>query len=147
LIGLLTLSYSNRHVSIALPDRNGRQDIFSVHLSSVKLDREFDEFYRSSGNTEVKLIADNVVETIPGVENVESKDIPLDAEPVVVSESLAPTTVVAKIDKKAAEIQKEADKQARLAVSLKYSEKLSKMTNGFSGADIKNICLFFFNIP
>lgn len=164
----------DRHVSIALPDRIGRNDIFNVHLASVKLDKEFDEFYRSSGSpkriekliedgeenlikdgenkVEAKLFADveNIVEAmlaegenaVSGVENVESKDVlPPAAEIVSGFDGIAKVVLTA-AEKRAAEVKKDLeDKAAKLVVAKQYSKKLSKMTTGFSGADIKNICL------
>jgi SpoVK/Ycf46/Vps4 family AAA+-type ATPase len=59
----------DRHVSIALPDRNGRRDIFNVHLGCVKLDLTFDEFYRSSGSGKDRKLSGVEMKMVKGNES------------------------------------------------------------------------------
>lgn len=196
----------DRHVSIALPDRLGRKDIFAVHLRGVKLDHDFDVNYRSSS----LLTAKNPDAKSAGA--VESMNVQSDAAPPAGTSGIEDGSgdgklekadsvggdgdveidmdVVEKGDKKAPLVgdipeqaaasdsetvdppstnltafKKDSDKgkveadvpvrdstaastseaTAKKTAELDrvrdlYSSKLSEMTTGFSGADIKNIC-------
>ena len=138
----------DRHVTVALPDRQGRCDIFKVHLQKIRLEsiestlseldaKSLSNTHKSISNSE-NINPTSLLEiSKPDIEEeLKEKDGKQDPSLIEIAPNPKPLSLMEKL-KLVLNHKKQISSTSSI---LSFAEKLSRMSTGFSGADIANIC-------